>query len=155
MCNKIDSFREENRFLSNFYPVNTGVKYGNIRFPTVEHAYQAAKAFLSSGACNRVILEAYALLPKPGMAKELGGVVRTSPEWNMVRISIMKDLLTQKYHDPVLKKLLIGTGTREIIEGNTWGDTFWGVCNGEGENNLGKLIMEVRTEISWSTLISS
>lgn len=33
-------------------------------------------------------------------------------------------------------------------EGNTWGDKFWGVCDGEGENHLGKLLMEVRAELT-------
>lgn len=148
MFNKIGSFQDENRFLSNFYPVTTGVFYRGVNFPTVEHAYQAAKAFLSSGARNEVILHAYALLPKAGMAKVLGGVVQTFPEWEMAKLSLMKEFLTQKYHDPVLRRLLLNTRPCELIEGNTWGDTFWGVCNGVGENNLGKLIMEVRAEIS-------
>ena len=41
---------------------------------------------------------------------------------------------------------LINTGDAILIEGNTWGDTYWGVCDGVGENRLGKLLMEVREE---------
>ena len=35
----------------------------------------------------------------------------------------------------------------ELIEGNVWNDTFWGVCNGKGHNHLGKILMKVRDEI--------
>lgn len=43
--------------------------------------------------------------------------------------------------------MLINTGDAELIEGNSWGDTFWGECNGIGENNLGKILMKIRKEI--------
>jgi hypothetical protein len=46
-----------------------------------------------------------------------------------------------------LKQLLLATGDKELIEGNTWGDTFWGVCNGIGQNHLGKILMAKRTEL--------
>ena len=45
-----------------------------------------------------------------------------------------------------LRSLLVATGDRELIEGNTWGDTFWGVDKntGQGENHLGRILMELR-----------
>jgi hypothetical protein len=42
--------------------------------------------------------------------------------------------------------LLLATGDMELIEDNDWDDTYWGVCNGAGENNLGKLLMKIRAE---------
>lgn len=42
---------------------------------------------------------------------------------------------------------LLATRDRMLIEGNDWGDTFWGMVDGEGENNLGKILMRVREEI--------
>jgi predicted NAD-dependent protein-ADP-ribosyltransferase YbiA (DUF1768 family) len=42
--------------------------------------------------------------------------------------------------------MLIDTGNEELCEFNTWGDTFYGVCNGVGKNILGKLLMEIRDE---------
>lgn len=150
----VDSFRGEFRFLSNFYPLLFGVVYEGVAFPTVEHAYQAAKAFFSSSKRNRRILNAYAALPKAGMTKALGEIVCTTPEWQSAKVAIMRDLLVQKFKDPVLRRLLLNTGSAELIEGNDWGDIFWGVCDGVGENNLGKLLMEIRTEIGWETLVS-
>ena len=46
----------------------------------------------------------------------------------------------------LLHKLLT-TGDAKIVEGNTWGDTFWGVCGGVGENHLGKVLMRIRAEL--------
>jgi predicted NAD-dependent protein-ADP-ribosyltransferase YbiA (DUF1768 family) len=43
--------------------------------------------------------------------------------------------------------MLKATGDEELVEGNWWNDTFWGVCNGVGENNLGKLLMKIRAEL--------
>jgi len=50
---------------------------------------------------------------------------------------------------PDLKKKLLETGTAKLIEGNTWHDTFWGVNinTGKGENHLGKILMQVRSEL--------
>lgn len=61
----------------------------------------------------------------------------------------MEELLRIKFSgiDPFLTRALLETGDAELIEGNTWNDTFWGVCNGEGENNLGRLLMKVREEL--------
>lgn len=49
-------------------------------------------------------------------------------------------------NDFILKQL-IDTGNIEIEEHNEWNDTYWGICNGYGENHLGKIIMQVRDEL--------
>lgn len=59
----------------------------------------------------------------------------------------MRDLLIQKFEDEQLKIDLLDTGDVELIEGNTWDDTFWGVCNGVGTNWLGRLLMEIRSNL--------
>jgi len=46
-----------------------------------------------------------------------------------------------------LAQKLVDTGARDLIEGNTWGDTFWGISGGKGENNLGKLLINQREEL--------
>lgn len=48
---------------------------------------------------------------------------------------------------PELAKKLVATGDAELIYGNTCGDTYWGVFEGEGENNLGKVLMKVRDRL--------
>ena len=59
----------------------------------------------------------------------------------------MRDCLRLKFEIPELREALLNTDNAKLIEGNWWGDKFWGICNGVGENNLGKLLMEVRDEI--------
>ena len=60
----------------------------------------------------------------------------------------MEDICRAKFtQNEELKKKLIDTGDATLIEGNTWNDTFWGVCNGVGENNLGKILMKIREEL--------
>ena len=44
--------------------------------------------------------------------------------------------------------MLIQTGDSVLIEGNTWGDRVWGVCNGVGENRLGRILMKIRSELN-------
>ena len=65
----------------------------------------------------------------------------------MVKVSIMKDKKKQKFSKSPLKEMLLETNTKELIEGNNHGDTYWGTVNGKGENMLGKLLMEVRSEL--------
>jgi len=108
-------------------------------YPSVEHAYQAAKcAKLRDAAIIRQCDSA-------GMAKRLGKEVELRPDWPKIKLEIMADLLWQKFVlNPELRARLLTTGDRELIEGNTWGDTYWGKCNQVGENHLGRLIMRLR-----------
>jgi hypothetical protein len=56
----------------------------------------------------------------------------------------MRDLLYQKFEEPTIKAKLVATNPSELIEGNNWGDDFWGDCSGNGQNMLGQLLEEVR-----------
>jgi predicted NAD-dependent protein-ADP-ribosyltransferase YbiA (DUF1768 family) len=65
-----------------------------------------------------------------------------------VKVGIMLDLLTEKFAQEPERSTLIDTGDAHLVEGNWWGDTFWGECPlGTGENHLGKLLMVVRESI--------
>ena len=59
----------------------------------------------------------------------------------------MLEGLCLKVADEQLADWLLETGDEELVEGNTWSDTTWGVCNGVGENKLGRLLMIVRDMI--------
>jgi len=62
-------------------------------------------------------------------------------------MQMMEELLRLKFESPELRKLLLETGEHELIEGNNWGDRFWGVVDGVGDNHLGKLLMKIRAEL--------
>jgi ribA/ribD-fused uncharacterized protein len=133
-------FKGEYRFLSNFY--TAPVELDGIEYKSTEHAYQAAKTLDASE--RRHVREAV----KPNEAKELGQNVKKRPEWEQIKISVMKELVKQKFtKHKDLKEKLLATGDAYLEETNHWHDTFWGVCKGKGENHLGKILMEVREEI--------
>lgn len=137
----IDSFSGEYRFLSNFYPsvIVGGYRGDNVVAPSVEHAYQAFKAERKADR-DRILLAGSAAI-----AKRMGRTVKLRPDWEEVKLRIMTNLVRTKFlQNPALGDKLLATGDEELIEGNHWGDTFWGVCRGEGENHLGRILMEVR-----------
>ena len=138
----ITSFKGEYAFLSNFFPAS--VPMGGKTYPTVEHAFQAAKTNSEEWK------ERICLIPatQAGKAKRLGRKVPLIENWNEMRVGVMTSLVRRKFWmNEDLQNLLLATGDRELIEGNTWKDTFWGICNGVGENHLGKILMRVRKEL--------
>jgi ribA/ribD-fused uncharacterized protein len=140
MPNVINSFRGEYRFLSNFWRAEVEM-YGRT-YPTVEHAFQAAKT-LDVGE-----REAIRTTANPGDAKRMGRRVTLRKDWDSFRLQAMYMLVKRKFSEHVaLKHSLLATGDAELIEGNTWNDRFWGVCRGEGKNHLGKILMQVREEL--------
>ena len=134
----IDRFQGEYEFLSNFYPAE--VVYNNRSFRTVEHAYQAAKT-LDAGSMFAIQVATY-----PGDAKRLGRMVPLRQDWESVKVGVMELLLERKFADPSLSEKLISTYPSQLVEGNTWGDEFWGVDvkTKLGQNRLGRLLMILR-----------
>lgn len=139
--NKINSFRNEYFFLSNFY--NCIVEIEGIKFNNAEAAFQAMKCEEKS---DREIFKSLSA----SEAKRLGRRVKLRPNWNLLRMKYMKEIILDKFNrNSELKEKLLATGNAELIEGNTWNDKFWGVniYTGVGENHLGKILMEVRKEL--------
>lgn len=136
----IDSFKNEYCFLSNFYggPVTLGWH----TFRTVEHGFQAFKM------TTKEDFAAIVSMRTPGMAKRAAHRRPMRKDWDQIKLDVMLALLRAKFSTPEFTRLLFSTGDAQLIEGNTWGDTYWGVCEGTGENHLGKLLMQVRTELS-------
>jgi ribA/ribD-fused uncharacterized protein len=128
----IDSFTGAYEFLSNFS------SEGEVR-PSVEHHYQAAKTL--DPAERERILKA----PTAGQAKKLGRKVELREDWEQIKLWLMLELLLEKFADQELLEALLATGDATLIEGNWWGDKFWGVCDDEGLNWLGRLLEIVRS----------
>lgn len=133
----IDCFDGKYAFLSNFH--DAPITYGGIAYLNSEAAYQAQK--------DPTQALAFKHLP-PGKAKRLGDKVTKVENWHEIKYSHMLEIVRQKFHqNPRLATYLTQTGSRELIEGNYWNDRYWGVCDGKGENNLGKILMQVRQEL--------
>ena len=137
--NEIKGFFGQYRFLSNFYP--SKVIFEGVEYPTVEHAYQAAKT-------NDWVLRGYiSKMDTPAQAKRAGRTLNTI-DWHKRSLKTMEDLVLLKFiSNTDLRRLLLMTGDAYLEETNSWHDTFYGVCDGVGENHLGKILMKVREKI--------
>ena len=144
----IDKFEGEYAFLSNFYPSPIEVwidEEVHLMAPTAEHVFQYLKTPSEEEGIDILMAQT------PGQAKRLGRKCFLRKDWEEVKDHAMLSVLRAKFANPELKEKLIATGDAELVEGNHWNDTYWGVCNGIGKNMLGKLLMQVREEIKNDT----
>lgn len=138
--NRIGCFRRQYDYLSNFYPAVVTV--GGLTYLNAEAAYQAAKCM------DPKEREFFAELT-PDEAKRMGRRVALRPDWEDIKFSVMEEVVRAKFtQNPHLTRFLAETGDAELIEGNYWHDTVWGVDikTGEGQNYLGKILMKLRGE---------
>lgn len=135
----IDRFRDKYSFLSNMYA--SPIVLGSVHYTCAEAAFQAVKL---KDKTQRVRFQGLS----GSAAKQLGRKVQLREDWNTIRIDVMRWVIKEKFsQNPELAKRLVQTGSEELIERNTWGDKFWGVCNGVGQNNLGKILMDLRSTL--------
>jgi len=153
----IDRFNGENAFLSNFLTcsivfdpdtkeVSDFLSKFNIKHPekfTYVNAEQLFQALKTDVKSERAGIQQVQSAP---FAKRRGKEVTLRSNWNEIRVEVMKFVVWLKFsQNPDLAKQLLDTKDEELIEGNTWNDTFWGVCRGRGSNHLGKILMYVRS----------
>ena len=138
---QIVSFTGPNFFLSNFYLCEVAFE-GKV-YKSSEHAYMAAKT------TDENIRAYIAAQPTPGAAKKIGRSIQLRDNWDDIRIHYMRIILENKFGDYELREQLNSTKGQFLIEGNTWRDRFWGQDPiGTGQNNLGKLLMSIRDDIT-------
>ena len=132
----IEEFQGDARFLSNFY--ESPVEYRGVTYRNAEAAFQAQKCRDRSRCKDYAALSASA-------AKRAGRREDLRPDWEQIKITEMYRIVRAKFaQDATLAWRLLDTGDRRLVEGNSWNDTFWGVCRGEGRNWLGTCLMAVR-----------
>lgn len=135
----INEFRGRYFFLSNFY--DAPVMYDGFLFNNNESAFQSAKVIDKHKRDQFCNLDA-------STAKRKGRHVLLRHDWEDVKDQIMYDVVRDKFtRNEILRQKLLDTKDEELQEGNTWGDIYWGVCNGRGKNKLGKILMRVREEL--------
>jgi ribA/ribD-fused uncharacterized protein len=137
----IKGFFGSYRFLSNFWPCL--VKFEGLVYHSSEAAFQASKL---ENVSDRVVFVSL----NPWEAKRHGRTVTIRRDWEDVKLDVMWHILLAKFSRDPLRTQLLDTGDTFLEETNHWGDTFWGVCVGRGENNLGELLMAVRSELRFT-----
>jgi hypothetical protein len=137
---EISTFAGRFFFLSNFYP--TPVEYEGVRYPSSECAYQAAKS-------EDIQIRLLYTTMTPSQAKRAWRLLKypLRPNWEAIKNDIMLEVVRAKFQHPALALLLVGTHPYELIEGNDHEDKYWGVYSGKGLNHLGKILMQVRSEL--------
>jgi ribA/ribD-fused uncharacterized protein len=140
----IYGFKNEYRWLSNFYKLQEPIDLYGCVFYYTENLYLAFK-------CNKA--DDFILMASltPGEAKRFGKRVELNPDFEANKLSIMKQILDIKFRQEYFKRRLLATGNCLIEESTSWKDFFWGCHNGIGENHLGKIIMEIREELKKET----
>lgn len=146
-------FRDDYYFLSNMFPCNISIDMADIAAPEAikdlpanrtvmsfscsESAFQAAKCLYGKHMRQFTPLDGF-------KAKRSGQKVRLRPDWETVKVAVMTSIVKAKFeqHPELMRRLRDIKG--EICEDNTWGDTFWGKCDGKGKNHLGRILMEIR-----------
>ncbi len=162
----ISNFRHT--FLSNFAPV--GIIYNDRQFHSVEHAYQSMKfegdelSQISSKHFNQINRKLKTRKTKitqeelpnlfvdpnisAGTSKVVGNQLRilgyVRKDWDHAKLHIMAELLIQKFAKDEFYSQLKETNNQYLIEGNDWGDTYWGMDKNRGRNVLGRLLMAIR-----------
>lgn len=142
-------------FLSNFYPCK--IEHKGLTYPTVEHYYVAMKVteiqlingnYYTAGDFREMITK----VKLPGDVKKIGQRVKIRKDWNDKKLDFMNFAVREKFKDEKLSEMLLSTADMELTEGNFWHDNFWGSCScqkcgNSGDNNLGKILMQVRLEL--------
>lgn len=146
------AFQGQHSIFSNFYP--TQVSYNGKVFPSSEHAYQFDRVtYLGDSKLAAQVFHAHT----PQVAKRLGGQIRPSKKWYLIKVDRMKKITLAKYNqNPRLKNELLKTAPSPLIEATI--DSFWGcgltfnprnLISGQwnGKNQMGLILMECRNEL--------
>lgn len=138
----IKEFSGEHRWLSNFALVD--IELRGIVYASVEHAYMSEK-----NKSDEWLNLCSDRSKTPGQIKRASKDIELRKDWEDVKLLVMEHCLKKKFTQEPFRTKLIETNGQVIQEGNTWGDVFWGVCleTDEGENHLGRLIMEIRNKL--------
>ena len=150
-----------NGYLSNWYRAPFKLGYTNIDrlfdFVNVEQAMMASKALLFNDipSFNKILT-----VTNPKTVKSLGRKVKNFQEsvWDQYKKQIVKECIKAKFtQNPHLLSQLISTGNIYLAEDNPW-DKVWGIGTKsanvkakrtwKGQNLLGVILMELRTELS-------
>lgn len=130
-------FEGQYHFLSNFF--DSPLTLNGFVFLNGEAAFQGFKDMNSTLKFATI---------NPSEAKRLGRQVKLRPDWEVIKNTIMQDVVRAKFtQSEELQERLLATGDRLLIEGNWWNDKVWGISNGRGENRLGIILMAIRAEL--------
>lgn len=137
---KIHEGKELSNFFSAVFPLT--LQCGTFTFSSAEAAYQCLKQ-------PRLTKAKVALFQvmTPSTAKQYGQTIPLRADWEHVKIAAMQYVLEAKFTNQSMRTALLNTNDEPLIHLSPW-DRYWGVDNmGNGENHLGRLLMDLRERI--------
>lgn len=141
MKDAVKLFRGKYDFLSNMYAAT--FEWDGRTYQNSEAAFQSAKSL------DPAVRDEFSAMAGV-TAKREGKKVKLRGDWERVKLDVMEEVVRAKFsQNPELLKRLTDTGDMELIEGNRWHDSFWGVdmVTGQGDNHLGIILMKIRSEL--------
>lgn len=125
-------------FLANEYPVE--IEYNGVKYKSVEHAFHATKTDRPAEWAD------FANSLSASEAKRIGRCVGCKPDWD--KTSSMVEVVKMKFFRNMdLAEKLLATGNEQLVDSERLNDKQWGLDHGFSDNGLGKILMQVRTEI--------
>ena len=135
---KVLGFFFDYRALSNFHI--EPFTWSDVIWNCSENAYQAAKT-------DRSDWPRFAAMT-PSEARKEGQKVHLRKDWEQVKISVMTEICQAKFTQcPIAKKCLLNSKQAHLEESTWWKDQFWGTYKGNGRNELGKILMTIRSQL--------
>lgn len=140
--NQIFFYEQEFYPFSNFSSFK--LNWNGYDWMTSEHAYHSEK-FINNPEIIEQLKQSRSA--HDAMVIAYANKDKYRDDWDEIKLDIMKSILTAKVEQhPYVKKKLLESGDKELIE-NSWRDDFWGWGqNKDGQNHLGKIWMKVREE---------
>ena len=139
-ANKIGGFVGEYRWLSNYFPC---------RIEWDSRVYGSTEAAYHSGKYPATERDVFTTLDPDGAKKLAHKKPYDTGAWETRKLRTMREVTWAKFSQhPELTKKLLATGDRYLEETNWWGDKFWGVYQGEGQNLFGRILMDTRARLS-------
>lgn len=145
-------------YFSNFY--YSPFKHQGVLFKWSEQAIMWRKAkYFGADSIAEKILKAQT----PKDCKDLGrsrSIPFDNEKWDSYKEQLYKEVLLDKFSNPKLKAMILSTNDKMLVEASPY-DKIWGCGLAEGDsridgspeswpglNLLGKVLMEVRSELS-------
>ena len=139
---RIDNFNGYFDFLNNEY--SCPVFYKGLLYKSISHGYQAARSD------KQHIREKIALADTAIELYDIASKIEDPENWIKVRLLVMEILLRDKFRrNKDLRERLKATANRDLINAYadlTLSNIFWGVVDNKGQNNLGRLLEEIRDD---------
>lgn len=137
-------------FSGAFDPLNNwsanAVKIWGQTFPTAEHAYHYRKFSETAPEVANQILNSPS--PWAAMQIERQNKDKRRADWQEAKVDIMTEIVRAKTNqNQDVRDCLQKTGSKGIVENSPW-DSFWGCgADGNGQNQMGRILMQIRDEL--------